>query len=922
MKLSRGQAGKICLEAVHQLGRIALLLFMLALAALGLFAYTLSRHPIELPRLASWLATNVSGDGISVHIDKAELAWAGYQEGGIVPFVLRVSDIEVHSAAGALLVTIPRGDLVVPPGDVFGGREAISMLASAARISGSEAPVTVRAQIWPGAGFTLARGTFLVSIGAGMLGKSGAHVPVSAARFTMNTSPGMVDIADGVAVLTPIGGSAPTAHFSFTARRAEGWTATLHATLDSVRAEELGQYWPPPALTPTRDWVVTHITTGVARNADFTFSLKAPGNLSGLALTDATGGFDGTGLTLYWLPDFLPVTALNGRFTMPDADEAVITASSGQVQNVVVTSGRMDITGMTHKHQIGVLTMGLAGTVPDTLAVLNAPPLSLMKNAPKLLDGATGQTEGGFTATIPFEQKLTFDDVKLAVTANVHDLRLPLLLPPLGAEQGEIQLQTDGHGLQLQGKGLFAGEPAAVTLNESFGGAGKMDLTLTGAAGAKIWHWLHLDAATALNTPAAGTAPFTLHVTGTATASQTAALQADLTPAAVALPVFGWSKTAGAPGDFALTAQLENGVFVAAQNFTAHAPDLDIEGIAQGNGLTFTSIQIGRNKASGRITWPNAPGGSWSGDFSGQVLDIRQAKRAPSQPAGGATPPPAAPEAATTTSSSITAAPSGPSWSMRLSFNRLYLAAEPAPPLGNLTLSASGRGAMLVQAQGAADGLDLSVTPEPGGTSAVALHAADTGTLLRALDQYQHLQGGTLTLAAHYGDGQPVTGKATLLEARFVDAPDVTKVLEGLTLYGLADVASGPGLKISHAEIPFTLQDDLLQLHGARAFTSSLGFTATGSINLADDICDIEATVVPVYAVNALPGKIPLIGKLFAPEKGGGLLAMRAHIYGPFDHAEVSVNPLSAFTPGFLRSIFGLGEAAKPEAKPPSPPQP
>jgi hypothetical protein len=912
MKLSAGQAGKICLEALHQLGRIAMLLFMLALACLGLFAFTLSRYPIELPHLASWLATTASGDGISVHVEKAELAWAGYQEGGNVPLVLRVSDIEVHSAAGVLLVAIPRGDLVVPPGDVFGGEFAILMRASAAQISGSDAPVTIRAKIWPGPGFTLSHGTFLVSIGPGMLGKSGAHVPVSSARFTMNTAPGAVDIEDGVAVLTPIGGSAPVAHFTFTARRTTGWTATLHATVDAVRAEELGRYWPPPALTPTREWVVTHITTGVARNADFTFTMDAPGNLAGLALTEATGGFDGTGLTLYWLPDFLPVTGLDGRFTMPDADEAVITAASGQVQNVVVTSGRMDITGMAHKHQTGVLTMGLAGALPDVLAVLNSPPLSLLKNAPKLLNGATGQVEGGFTATIPFKQKLTFDDVKLAVKANVQALALPALLPPLGAKQGVIQLQTDGHVLQVQGRGIFAGEPATVTLNERLAGSGNIDLTLKGAAGPQIWHWLHLDAATALNAPAGGTAPFTLKMTGTATAAQTAVLQADLTPVALALPVFAWSKAAGAPGSFALTAQLKNGAFIAADNFTAHAPGLDVEGIEQGGGITFTTADIGRSAASGRLTWPAAPGESWFGDFSGPVLDIRQ----PSEAHAPAT------STTTTTAAPATAAPpSGPAWSVRLSFARLYLAAVPAPPLGNLTLAASGRGATLLQAQAAADGLDFSLTPQTDGDTSLALHAEDTGNLLRAMDRYQHLQGGTLTLAARYGAVLPLTGKATLLEARFVDAPGMTKILEGLTLYGLADAASGPGLKISRAAIPFTWQNDVLELHGARAFTSSLGFTASGRIDLASGNCDIEATVVPLYALNALPGKIPLIGRLFAPEKGGGLIAMRAHIHGPVDHPEVSMNPLSALTPGFLRSIFGLGEGEAAGSSTPPPPK-
>jgi hypothetical protein len=35
---------------------------------------------------------------------------------------------------------------------------------------------------------------------------------------------------------------------------------------------------------------------------------------------------------------------------------------------------------------------------------------------------------------------------------------------------------------------------------------------------------------------------------------------------------------------------------------------------------------------------------------------------------------------------------------------------------------------------------------------------------------------------------------------------------------------------------------------------------------------------------------------------------------GPFSDPEVSVNPLSALTPGFLRGLFGLGSGAGGEA--------
>ncbi len=904
MKLRTGQAGKICLEAAHQIGRIALLLFMLGLTALGLFAFSLSRHPISVPHLTSWLATTASGDGITVQVDKGELAWAGYREGGAVPLVLRLSGISVHSAAGALLLTIPQADAVVPPQDVFGGRAAILLQASAARISGSEAPVTIHANIWPGSGYSFSRGAIFVSIGAGVLGPVDVGVPISAASFTLQTSPGMADITDGIATLAPIGGSAPHATFTFTARRDTNWAASLHATVDAVRAEELGRYWPEPALRLTREWVVTHITAGTASNAAYTFTLTAPGDLSSLDLTGAAGGFDGTGLTLYWVMNGWPVKGLDGHFSMPDSDEAIIAATAGQVGNVVMRQGRMDITGMSHRDQTGVLNVSLAGAAPDVLAALNAPPLALLRNAPPMVLQTTGQVDGTLGLVIPFERALSFNDVKLDADVNLHGFSMPSVVPQLGFSKGEAHIRTDGHSLTMQARAQLAGEPVSMAMTGDFVGAGTEDLTLKGAAGPQLWHVLGLDSAT----DASGTAPFTIHVYGAATGAQAADLQADLTPAALALPMAGWGKKTGEKGDFSASMSLNNGALVSVRNFAAHAPGLVVEGVEQGGALVFSTADIGRTQAKGVLRWPVVKGGDWTADFSGPVLDIRQSKpghagQGPAKP-GYAGEGPAKPGAAVLPP----VAPSGPGWTARLNFAQLYLAEAPAPALARFAITAQGQGGTLLQAQGAADGLTLAVTPQTPTSRTLVLHGADAGALLRALGEYPHLQGGTLDLRAVYGGGQAVTGKVSLLAARFANAPDVTKFLQALTLYGLADAASGPGLKISRAEIPFTLQDGVLTLHGARAWSSSLGFTASGSFDLVNNACDLDTTIVPLYALNALPGKIPLIGKLFSPEKGGGLLAMRAHISGPIDHASVSINPLSALTPGFLRSIFGIGE--------------
>jgi hypothetical protein len=76
----------------------------------------------------------------------------------------------------------------------------------------------------------------------------------------------------------------------------------------------------------------------------------------------------------------------------------------------------------------------------------------------------------------------------------------------------------------------------------------------------------------------------------------------------------------------------------------------------------------------------------------------------------------------------------------------------------------------------------------------------------------------------------------------------------------------------------------------------------------------MEGTIVPAYLINTVLGNLPVIGRLFSPETSGGLFAVTWRLQGPLDDPQVSVNPLAALTPGFLRGLFNIGQP------PPDPP--
>jgi hypothetical protein len=79
-----------------------------------------------------------------------------------------------------------------------------------------------------------------------------------------------------------------------------------------------------------------------------------------------------------------------------------------------------------------------------------------------------------------------------------------------------------------------------------------------------------------------------------------------------------------------------------------------------------------------------------------------------------------------------------------------------------------------------------------------------------------------------------------------------------------------------------------------------------GRLDLDNDTADLQGTIVPAYFFNSLLGNVPLVGRLFSPERGGGVFAARYSLKGKLDDPDVAVNPLSALTPGFLRGVFGI----------------
>ena len=384
-------------------------------------------------------------------------------------------------------------------------------------------------------------------------------------------------------------------------------------------------------------------------------------------------------------------------------------------------------------------------------------------------------------------------------------------------------------------------------------------------------------------------------------------VKADLKDAALDLEALGWTKPRGAVANAEAVIRTQGDKVVSADAIKISGPRLALAGQAFfGEGSRFeradlADARINESRFAGTVTRPLRDGSPWRFSLRGPVFDLTSllADDKPAQPG--------------TQDSDSTPV------SVEARFDQVLLG--PGRILAGVTGTAQsdGRGVLREarisgRTEGPNSAFDLIVTPRSGGRD-LKITAQDGGALLKAFDVLTTVSGGKLVATGRWASNAPgaaLEGQAEMESFTVTNAAAIGKFLQAITIYGLVDAARGPGLSFNRAVIPFTLTPDALHLNEARAFSSSLGLTAKGQIRRHAGRIDLDGTVVPAYAFNTLLGNLPILGRLFSPERGGGLIAVNWGMHGPADDPAVSVNPLSALTPGFLRGLFGIFDNANP----------
>ncbi len=687
---------------------------------------------------------------------------------------------------------------------------------------------------------------------------------------------------------------------------------------DNLPIGDVARFWPRSVGRNAREWVVENMTAGRAEQVQLNMRLLIPGADPEAATIELLeGSLRGAGMTIHYLAPMPPIEDAAGTAHFTHR-EFTAEFGGGHLGAISIEGGKLRIGDLDKPDQIVEVGGSTRGPLAEAVALLDHPRLGYASR----LGLSPADTAGDFTAQLSFKfpaiRDLTFDKVAIDVAAEISNGQLARLLLDRDLTNANLKLRLDQKAMNVAGTGSFAGIPLDLEWEENFSGGDFIRrISAAGIVSPAQRAELGFDVRPALDGPIGADLVFAQLPKDRAKV----AAKFDLLQATLELPFVAWRKNAGVPGAASLTADVVAGRLSAIPEFAVAAGDLSATGAATfaeaGDELKhveFASLNIGRSNLRGVAA-----------DLADGLIDVSIA--------GGELDagPLLAPDAAIDPSApTAQAGPTGRAFSLRAGrLDKVLLGDDRylQDVVAQLRHDGQYWDEIRVEAR-LQDQQPLTLVYEPvaGGKHRLAVDSTDAGGVLRAFDIARSLKGGVLKIVGEADDAKPerpLIGKAEIADFRVVDAPVLARLLTLATLTGFVDALTGEGFQFDRFKSDYTKTGGRLEIDKARAYGPSIGLTGTGFVDFDSNTLNISGTIVPAYAVNSLLGNIPLIGKLLQGGEGEGMFAATYTMSGPLAEPAISVNPLAAIAPGFLRELFeameGNGGSSSGKGTAPSP---
>ena len=690
----------------------------------------------------------------------------------------------------------------------------------------------------------------------------------------------------------------------------------LSGILYNMQMDMLGDYWPKSVAVDARNWVLEHMPTGISPKAEISLSLVSAKD--GVHFKKLEGAIEGKGITVNYLPPMPAVTNASGSATF-DADSFDIVVNRTVANDgMVVNGGEINFTKLNTDDPEADFRLDVSGPISSSLTLIDNDPFKFAKEIGIDPKKTSGNSQTSLKIHFPFKRDLSVKDVTASAISKLSNAEFSEILFGRNMSMGNLEIRVDNAKLSAIGTAKLGGVPVGLLWNHDFSDSAifRDKYELTG----RIDDVLELgdmgiEFPKVISNYLSGGAEANVSYTVFGDDTRSLSARMDLANIYMASPELGWSKQVGVPGNAVLELRMKGKNPVEIPSFEISAPEMDVAGsvIFREDGkidvINIKKAITRRTSFSGSMVLLDD--GAWEvsllgdefdasvmwKDFLGVGKDLAKDSLDETEFV----------------------------FSGAADFKTLWFAEDRAVHDFIGTIYRKGKLWKKLDMGGRVsdtETINLRLeTYEEKNERRFGILSNNAGAALRALDIYDLVIGGKLRLEATYdgtGKNAPLSGIVRVQDYALKEAPALANLIGVLSLTGVLDALQGEGLNFDILEMPFSLNEGVLEISEARTSGPSIGLTASGKADFEGKILDIEGTVVPAYAINSLLGNIPIIGQILSgPEKGSGVFAATYSMKNKDDKLEINFNPLSALTPGVLRGIFS-GSAKEKELNPPA----
>lgn len=656
--------------------------------------------------------------------------------------------------------------------------------------------------------------------------------------------------------------------------------------------EQLLGFWPNVFGLGARNWIKNSIKSATLKNLEFVVAIDETDFQNGRVANDHVNlKFEVEDADVQYMTKLPWLRGASGHGVL-QGNRVDFYLTSGSVDELIVEKGAVAIPRLSPKGGDLTIELNGIGDAAEMLRVTNFQPFEFANRFQINPSDFGGQGKVFLKVTRPLLEFFDQDRILYELEGDFTNVSLPVGVGKYTLNNGQLKLGADRNGINVTGPIDMGEWQTDLNWEKPLGeGSGPANFTLIGDIGRD-----ELDSfGIGLRRHFGGNVGVRLSGVGDGVDVQKVRLFSDLFDTELNIGTI-WNKQKGEPGSLAGLVNLDPEKGVVLEEIVLKSNGLDLDGsIAIGKDLKLENLDFSTAKIEGFIdaavqAKPTSDG-VLSLFLTGDYLNVE----------------PWVDRAFKTQTSAVTAPIRLTASIKKLSLSENYQLAN-----ASALFSHDGTATQQARLKGEAESgaLVAEISRDDGSQNrTVHVEVPDAGRALLTLLSIDSIEKGALTIDGKLppvGTNGGVTGTIKLLDFKLVRAPAFAQILSLASLTGLADTLGGSGLAFAELESKFGLEKGVFKVREARASGPALGLTVEGDVGISSKTLDMDGVLVPSYTANSLLGDIPLIGDIVVGKKGEGVFALNYSIKGPFSSTQVSVNPLSALTPGFLRRIFDV----------------